>query len=61
MQNYCSNIELIYTIIQYMKTKKRKLIKIDLSGCKNMREINRIMKYFDEGKIKITVEDLKQK
>ena len=44
-----------------MKNKNRKLIKIDLSGCKNIKEMNRIMNYFKEGKIKITVEDLKQK
>jgi len=42
-----------------MKNKKRKIIKIDLSGCKNMKEINRIIEYFSEGKIKITIEDLK--
>jgi len=40
-----------------MKNKKRKIIKIDLSGCKNMDEVNRIVKYFDEGKIKILIDN----
>ena len=43
-----------------MKNKNRKIIKIDLSGCKNMKEIGRIITYIAEGKLKITVEDLKQ-
>lgn len=43
-----------------MKNKQRRLITIDLSGCKNMNEINRIIKYFSEGKIKLKVKDLKQ-
>ena len=39
--------------------KKRKLIKIDLSGCKNMKEAGRIINYFTDGKIKLSVEDIK--
>ena len=42
-----------------MKIKKRKLIKIDVSGCKNMKEVSRIIAYVTTGKLKITVEDLK--
>jgi len=44
-----------------MKNKNRKIIKIDLSGCKNMREAGRIINYIADGKLKITVENLKQK
>ena len=43
-----------------MKNKNRKLIKIDVSSCKNMKEVNRIIEYITTGKLKITVEDLKQ-
>jgi hypothetical protein len=43
-----------------MENKNRKLIKIDVSGCKNMKEVNRIIEYITTGKLKITVEDLKQ-
>jgi len=43
-----------------MKNKNRKLIKIDVSGCKNMKEVNRIIEYVTSGKLKITIEDLKQ-
>jgi hypothetical protein len=43
-----------------MKNKNRKLIKIDVSGCKNMKEINRIIEYITTGKLKITIENLKQ-
>ena len=42
-----------------MAKEKRKLINIDLSGCKNMKEAGRIIKYIAEGKLKISVEDLK--
>ena len=42
-----------------MKNKKRKLIKIELSGCKNMKEAGRIIDAIAGGKVKITVEDLK--
>ena len=44
-----------------MKNKNRKLIKIDVSGCKSIKEVNRIIEYVTTGKLKITVEDLKQK
>ena len=39
--------------------KKRKLIKIDLSGCKSMKEAGRIINYIRDGKLKITVESIK--
>lgn len=40
--------------------KKRRLIKIDLSGCKNMKEAGRIINYIADGKIKLSVEDIKR-
>lgn len=43
-----------------MAKTKRKLIKIDVSGCKNMKEVNRIIEYVTTGKLKISIEDLKQ-
>ena len=39
--------------------KKRKLIKVDLSGCKNMKEAGRIINYIVDGKIKLSVEEIK--
>ena len=39
--------------------KKKRLIKIDLSGCKNMCEAGRIINYFADGKIKLVIEDIK--
>lgn len=42
-----------------MGNKKRKLIKIDLSGCKNMKEKGLIINAIANGKVKITVEELK--
>jgi hypothetical protein len=41
-----------------MKNKK-KLIKVDLSGCKNMKEVCRVVNYLKDDKIKLSVEKLK--
>jgi hypothetical protein len=41
-----------------MKNKK-KLIKVDLSGCKHMKEVCRVVNYLKDGKIKLSVEKLK--
>jgi hypothetical protein len=41
-----------------MKNKK-KLIKVDLSGCKNMKEVCRVVDYLRDGKIKLSVEKIK--
>ena len=41
-----------------MKNNK-KLIKVDLSGCKNMKEVCRVVNYLKDGKIKLSVEEIK--
>ena len=41
------------------KQKKRSLIKVDLSGCKNMKEAGRIINYIADGKVKLSVEEIK--
>ena len=38
--------------------KKRNVIKIDLSGCKNWNEAQKIIKLVSSGKVKIKVEKL---
>ena len=37
--------------------KKRNIIKIDLSGCKNWNECEKITQLITSGKVKITVEN----
>ena len=39
---------------------KRMLIKVDLSGCKNMKESCRVVDYLRDGKIKLSVEKIKK-
>ena len=41
-----------------MKKQKRNLIKIDLSGCKNWNEAQKVIELVSSGKIKIKVERL---
>ena len=36
------------------------LIKVDLSGCKKMKEACRVVDYFRDGKIKLSVEKIKK-
>ena len=38
--------------------KKRNLIKIDLSGCKNWKEAQKIIEVISSGRVKIKVEKL---
>jgi len=38
---------------------KRMLIKVDLSGCKNMKEACGVVDYLRDGKIKLSVEKIK--
>jgi len=38
--------------------KKRNIIKIDLSGCKNMKEAEKVIELIVSGKVKIKVEKL---
>ena len=40
---------------QVMKNKKRNIINIDLSGCKNMKECAKVIDMISSGKIKITI------
>lgn len=35
--------------------KKRMIIKIDISGCKNMKEQAKILEFIEQGKLKISV------
>ena len=37
---------------------KRNIIKIDLSGCKNWNEAQKVIELVSSGKVKITVEKL---
>jgi hypothetical protein len=39
---------------------KRMLIKVDLLGCKNMKEACRVVDYLRDGKIKLSVEKIKK-
>jgi hypothetical protein len=39
--------------------KKRNLITIDLSGCKNWKECQKVIEMVDSGKIKINVTPIK--
>ena len=39
---------------------KRMLIKVDLSGCKNMKEACRVVDYLRDDKIKLSVEKIKK-
>ena len=41
------------------KTKSRNLITIDLSGCKNMRECDKIIEAITTGRVKINVKKIK--
>ena len=41
-----------------LRLKKRNIIKIDLSGCKNWKEAQKIMDLVSSGKVKIKVEKL---
>lgn len=43
------------------KPKSKHIITIDLSGCKNMTECNRIMDAITSGRVKINVKKLKNK
>jgi hypothetical protein len=36
--------------------KKKNLIKVDLSGCKNIKECMKVIDMISSGKIKITIE-----
>ena len=36
--------------------KKKKIINIDLSGCKNWRECEKVIELITSGKVKITIE-----
>ena len=38
-----------------MESKKRNIINIDLSGCKNMKECTKAIDMISSGKIKITI------
>lgn len=40
--------------------KKRTLIQVDLSGCKNMSEAGMIIRMLADGKIKLTVSKIKK-
>jgi hypothetical protein len=40
---------------QVMENKKRNIINIDLSGCKNMKECAKAIDMISSGKIKITI------
>jgi hypothetical protein len=42
-----------------MKNKKKNIIKIDLSGCKNWRECMKAIDMISSGKIQITIEKIK--
>ena len=42
-----------------MKNKKKHIINIDLSGCKNMRECAKAIDMISSGKIKITIGQIK--
>ena len=46
-------------IQQVMGNKKRNIIKIDLSGCKNMKECMKVIDMISSGKIQITIEKIK--
>ena len=37
---------------------KRNIIKVDLSGCKNWNEAQKVIELVSSGKVKITVENL---
>jgi len=39
-----------------MKKKKRNIITIDVSGCKNMNEVGKVIELVSSGRVKITVE-----
>ena len=39
-----------------MKKKKRNTIIIDVSGCKNMNEVNKVIELISSRRVKITVE-----
>ena len=39
------------------KVKKRQLIQVDLSGCKNMKECMKVIDMVTSGKVKITVNE----
>ena len=47
------------TIQVYMKDKKKNIINIDLSGCKNMKECMKAIDMISSGKIQITIEKIK--
>lgn len=42
-----------------MKNKKKHIIRVDLSGCKNMRECGKVIDMISSGKIKISIEQTK--
>ena len=42
-----------------MKNKKRKLITIDLSGCKNWNECMKVIDTISSGRVKINVQEIK--
>lgn len=43
-----------------MKNKKRNLITIDLSGCKNWDECQKVMDSITSGRVKINVKEIKK-
>jgi hypothetical protein len=48
------------TITQvFMKDKKKNIININLSGCKNMKECMKVIDMISSGKIQITIEKIK--
>jgi hypothetical protein len=42
-----------------MKGKKKNIINVDLSGCKNMKECMKAIDMISPGKIQITIEKIK--
>ena len=40
-----------------MKKQKRRIIQLDLSGCKNMKECGKVIDMITSGKIKITINE----
>ena len=42
-----------------MENKKKNIIKVDLSGCKNTKECMKVIDMISSGKIQITIEKIK--
>jgi hypothetical protein len=45
--------------VQAMENKKKNIIKVDLSGCKNTKECMKVIDMISSGKIQITIEKIK--